>query len=251
MQTVIDDFNQRKIEVNKYFDFIEKIESDYRLLNSMQAGLPTYRVDDEHLKIFKANGFLILYNLIESTILNSVVSIFDEIKVKQIGNKRVSYTDVTEQIKKYWLKSKYNHGERIKKDTVVNQFYALCEDITTNISLELEKDSIEFNGNLTAYQIRDIATSLGITLTDIHYKNHLHGQALRDIKKHRNDLAHGVKSFSAIGKDVTYVGDGQDGTRGLGLIHFKDYTIEHLESFIQDISDFIIQEKYLVAKTTP
>lgn len=245
MQAVIDDFNVRKIEIDRYFDFIEKLENDYIYLNSIDTTQPPYNLDSEHLKIFKANGFLILYNIIESTIANCIISIFDEIASKKINNRNIAYIDVTEKIKKYWLKNKYNHDDNIKKQSVVNQFYTLCEEITTSISFELTRGKFSFGGNLNARKIREIAAELGVQLLEPHYRENLHGEALVNIKRYRNDLAHGTKSFSEIGKNITYIGDGMDGTRGLGLIHFKNYTIEHLTSFIGNISTFITNENYL------
>ena len=89
-----DEFNNRLAEVNKYFDFLEKIESEYKILMNHSKTL-SFTIDDELLKILKANGFLILYNLIEATILNSIIAIFDEIKVDNL-----SYEKVSEKIKK-------------------------------------------------------------------------------------------------------------------------------------------------------
>lgn len=247
MQIVIDDFNQRKSEIEKYFDFLEKIESDYRFLRPIDQSQPPYKIDDDHLKIFRANGFLILYNLVESTVLNCIISIFDDISTKQRDGKKIYYSDVREEIKKFWIKSCYNHDDKIKKDTVTNQFYLLFEKISAGISLQIEKNKIELSGNLNALKIREIAKTLGLSLDQSHYRDHLHGEVLLNIKNHRNALAHGHKSFIEIGKDFTYNGDGQDGTKGLGLKHFKDYAIQHLESFIKDIQQYIQQEKYLKA----
>lgn len=249
MQAVIDDFTLRKNETIKYFNFLEKVENDYRMLLHLDSTLPSYRIDDDHLKIFKANGFLILYNLIESTILNGVISIFDEIKIKSL-----TYKDVTEKIKKYWFKNLYKHDERIKEESLNNKFYVIVEEIIRNISLEIVKDRIEYGGSLDAARIRDIAESLGILLNEDHYDIEKHGKVLLNIKLNRNDLAHGTKSFSQIGKDITFNGitslDDNENEKvdELGLKHFKEYTIEHLESFIINIKVFIEQEKYILSQ---
>lgn len=245
MQSVIDDFNQRKSEIGKYFEFIERLDVDYKFLRTANPEDAPYNIDDEHIKIFKANGFLILYNLIESTITNCIISIFDEIATKQIDNRNINYVDVIEKIRRYWLKNKYNHDPNIKEETVVNQFYLICQEVTTNISFAITSNKLGLGGSLDAKKIKSIADSLGVVLSEPHYKPHLHGRVFLQIKTYRNELAHGEKSFSAIGRDVTYIGDGSDGTRGLGLVHFKDYTIEHLDSFIGNISSFITNENYL------
>ena len=132
-----DEFNNRLAEVNKYFDFLEKIESEYKILMNHSKTL-SFTIDDELLKILKANGFLILYNLIEATILNSIIAIFDEIKVDNL-----SYEKVSEKIKKYWFKNKYKHSDAIKDENLNNKFYILVEEVISNITLEIIKDRIE------------------------------------------------------------------------------------------------------------
>lgn len=246
MQTVIDDFADRKTEINKYFEFLEKLEKDYLILMPIDNSLPVYNIDGEHIKIFRANGFLILYNLIESTITNCIISIFDEIYSRRINNKVISYSDLTDKIKKYWIKNKYKHDPAFKSSAIVNQFYEICELVTDILPLILTKDRFDFGGNLTALKIKETAESLGVSLNMPHFKTYLHGEVFKKIKDYRNELAHGDRSFTKIGNDVSYIGDGNDGIRGLGLIHFKNYTIEHLESFIDNIMDFIRNERYLL-----
>ena len=146
-----DEFNNRLAEVNKYFDFLEKIESEYKILMNHSKTL-SFTIDDELLKILKANGFLILYNLIEATILNSIIAIFDEIKVDNL-----SYEKVSEKIKKYWFKNKYKHSDAIKDENLNNKFYILVEEVISNITLEIIKDRIEYGGNIDARRIKEIS----------------------------------------------------------------------------------------------
>src|SRR4030067_3498224 len=97
------EFQDRHYEIDKYFQFLETLENDFRnLINLNSQNETQYQIDDDLFKILKANGFLLLYNLIESTILNSIIAIFDELS---ISNK--SFKDVSEKIRRYWLKDKY------------------------------------------------------------------------------------------------------------------------------------------------
>ena len=238
-----DEFNNRLAEVNKYFDFLEKIESEYKILMNHSKTL-SFTIDDELLKILKANGFLILYNLIEATILNSIIAIFDEIKVDNL-----IYAKVSEKIKKYWFKNKYKHSDAIKDENLNNKFYILVEEVISNITLEIIKDRIEYGGNIDARRIKEISDSLGINLITTHYKKENHGEALLKICKKRNDLAHGVYSFSDIGKDITYNGTVvTSGTTPIitnfGLKHFKQFTEEHLEKYIESVENFIRLKSY-------
>lgn len=238
------EFESRKFEVTQYFSFLKQIEDDFRLFTNYQKE-EYFLVDDDKLKILKANGFLVLYNLIESTILNCVTAIFDEIKINKL-----SYIHLSENIKKYWSKNVYKFDATISEKKLLREkFYLIVENVISNMSPEIS-DRLEYGGSIDAKIIRDIAKELGVVFNDSGYRKEHHGKALEDIKKNRNDLAHGKKSFSDIARDITYNGVveiddyGFTKIKSFGLVHFKDFTIEHLEKFINSIEDFIKTEQY-------
>lgn len=241
MDRVKKEFNRRLSEVNRYFEFIEKIEADYSILSIRGKPDKKFIINEDLFKILKANGFLLLYNLIESSILNCIMAIFDK-----LSSDNNTYKQVTEQLKKYWITYKYKHDESIKKETVVNRFLSISNDILNNVTLIIKKDEIEHAGSLDVKKIKNIAKDLGIKLANSHYKKNKHGDAFLKIKMHRNNLAHGKFTFSDIGRDITYNGDRQDGLKSMGLFHFKKYTVEHLEAFISDVERYLEQKEYLL-----
>lgn len=230
------EFNSRVIEVNNYFKFIDHVDNEYQLLANFNKD-SFLKIDDDLLKIFKANSFLILYNLIESTILNCIVGIFDEIKVDGL-----SYKELSHNIKVYWSKNVYKFDEKINEEKLLREkFYNIVEKIISDVSIEIN-NRIEYGGSLDAKKIYKVAKDLEIKLPLDHYNENLHGKVFDVVKKHRNDLAHGKKSFSDIGKDITY--SGNEGVKELGLRHFKDYTIEHLSIFINSVEDYLQKKAY-------
>ncbi|MCD4795533.1 MAG: hypothetical protein K8R54_20045 [Bacteroidales bacterium] len=239
MITVDNEFKDRVEEIEIYFNLLRKVEDDYLILSHKSEIEKRFEIDTDLFKVLKANGFLLLYNLIESTILNCIVAVFDELE-----EKKQTYLNVSEAIRKYWLKNKYKHDEKIKKESVVNQFYKISSDIFNNVIMSIDKTKIEYAGSIDTVRIAKIADDLGIILNMSYFRKNKHGVAFEEIRKHRNNLAHGKMTFSNIGKNVTYNGDGIDGTKSMGLFHFKKYTIEHLSSFIDNIRDFIKNEKY-------
>ena len=240
------EFDLRKQEIEEYFNFLKKVEGEYPYISNYPQ-TSQVKIDDQLLKVLKANGFLILYNLVESTVLNCVTAIFDEIKLNNLQNH-----DVSDNIKKYWSKHIYRFDEKISEEKLLrDKFYKIVEKIISNAALEIS-DRLEYGGSIDAKAIRKIADELGLILPHQHYREDLHGKVLIDIKKNRNDLAHGKKSFSDIARDITYNGvvtiteNGELKIQSFGLVHFKDYTIEHLENFIRSVEDYIENENYKV-----
>uniref|UniRef100_UPI0035CC0E4B MAE_28990/MAE_18760 family HEPN-like nuclease n=1 Tax=uncultured Nostoc sp. TaxID=340711 RepID=UPI0035CC0E4B len=67
----LDDFNERAKDVSDYLYFLRDLEQGQILLNKNGA---ISKIDDELDKSLKATGFLLLYNLIESTMRNAIQS---------------------------------------------------------------------------------------------------------------------------------------------------------------------------------
>ncbi len=79
MVEVWNDYYKRVSEIKIYFDF-------------MLASVENNETNEELAKILKANGFLMLYNLIESTVRNAIEEIHvafsgDNLKFSEIFNK--------------------------------------------------------------------------------------------------------------------------------------------------------------------
>ena len=232
------EFNTRIEEIEKYFQLIEKIENNYRTLSNSEE---SFLIDEELFKVLKANGFMLLYNLIESTVLNCIIAVFD-----RLLEEGLSYSKVSEQIKKYWLKYYYKHDDKIKKEKVIDQFFIITDGVLKNLPLNIKIDKIDGAGSLDTSKIKSVAEELGVIMSLPRYRENLHGQVFQKIKKNRNDLAHGKSTFSTIGRDITFIGDNSDGARSMGLTHYKRYTIEHLEDFIADIEIYLLNKKYSV-----
>lgn len=83
MVTVINDFNTRVREIEGYFKLLNSIINEDARLYFPNKGSHKYKkIDDELIKVMKANCFLLLYNLIESSIKLSLTEIYDSITLK-------------------------------------------------------------------------------------------------------------------------------------------------------------------------
>lgn len=234
-----EEFVNRLLEVNTYFEILELLELDKPKLSAHDLETnQTVEIifDNRRINILRSNAFLLLYNLVESTVFNSVTAIFDAISADK-HKPKLDYFDVIDAVKKYWLNNVYKHDERIKKDTVVNSFMDIANRIFDE-SLSLASNYLKYGGTLDAETIETTAIDLGVSIAPLKngFNKNTHGEAFKQIKRHRNWLAHGDKSFAEIGQDFPYN----------RLEEWRIYIVEHLEKFIISIKAYIQNEEYVV-----
>lgn len=223
MQTVLLDFNTRVQEINEYFLFVEGLINETTKLAVSENGddQKIKTIDSELAKTLKANGFLLLYNLIESSMKNAIEAIFDELKGKQ-----VSFNSVRIEIKKVVLQ---NFKNRSPED-----IHTRITDISLDIITAGFKSRELFSGNIDRDEITKTARKYGFSF-DTDYSKTRHGENLYIIMRNRNDLAHGNKSFSEVGRDVS-IGD---------LLKIKEEVIEYIKQILKNIETYLNSKEYL------
>ena len=103
MQTVINAFNERIEEVNVYFRFLEKLEVPEVLFYFPQKRTHKFKeIEPDIVRMLKANAFLMIYNLVESSIRDGILEIY-----RQIGSNSYTYERVRKEIQDIWLRSNY------------------------------------------------------------------------------------------------------------------------------------------------
>jgi hypothetical protein len=109
MNTVLLDFNTRAKEVDDYFIFLESlIKQTTKLAIANSAGKDKIQIlNPELAKTLKANGFLLLYNLVESTMRNAIEAIFDDFR-----NKAISFDKLKPEIKMIVIQNLKNRSPK-------------------------------------------------------------------------------------------------------------------------------------------
>ncbi|MEG3931890.1 MULTISPECIES: MAE_28990/MAE_18760 family HEPN-like nuclease [unclassified Microcoleus] len=227
METVLFDFHTRAKDVDDYFIFLESLEKQTTKLAVFDpAG--TYKIqslDPELAKTLRANGFLLLYNLVESTMRNAIEAIFEEFK-----NKAISFDDLKPKIKIVVLQNLKNRSPK-KIHLTINQ---ISTDI---ITATFEREEL-FSGNVDARLIKEIAEKYGFSYqTD--FTKTKNGKNLVVVKSNRNDLAHGIKSFEEVGQDQAIE----------ELLEIKEEVVEYLTQILENIRDYLDNEEYLELPT--
>jgi hypothetical protein len=221
MEFIIQDLDNRKRELDEYFELLKFLDNNSSIKGSQGD---EFQVTSLLKKTAKGSVYLILYSLVESTMREAVVSIHDEIK-----SSNSSFDDLREELKCKIL-------SRARRDKI--SVDKLIVDTGDSISLNLHQATLNskdlFSGNIDRAEIKKVAKIYGFShSTD--YINTGHGEQLSKVKDNRNDLAHGNKTFSVVGGETSII----------ELIEFSNKVISYIYEITDNILDSIDGEKYL------
>lgn len=225
MQATIDTFNDRISEISLYY---EALKSLYDTKAEQNNGQKYY--DDDFLKILKSNALLMIYNLVESTIMGGITEIYDDLR--QHG---VTYRQVRQEIQNIWFVFKFNqvYDKNAHYNSYREKAVEIINSILTDEILTLDRKATNISGNLDAEKIRQVCNEHGITYQiDPSCRG---GIVLSDVKEKRNNLAHGTISFVECGRDYT-IDD---------LEKTKDQTILFLRGILAGLKDYYDRQLYL------
>ncbi len=217
MRDVIRVFHERKGEIDLYFEFLEDL-----MINNAQLAFSDNtkkNLNPALSKILRANGFLLIYNVVESCISQGIEAIYLD-----IINKGIDYNSINSNIQREIIGN-------IKSNINANTFITQVNDITIDIIGQYPRKI--FSGNLDAKKIREIAEKYGFShQTDARATKN--GAKLLTVKEKRNHLAHGDVSFQECGKEYTIQ----------QMVEIKDEVIKYLEEILGNIEQFLLQEEY-------
>ncbi|WP_246843913.1 MAE_28990/MAE_18760 family HEPN-like nuclease, partial [Hydrocoleum sp. CS-953] len=182
-----------------------------KLAMESKAEKKVKEIDPELIKTLKASAFLLLYNLVESTMRDAIEEIFNEMK-----NKSVSFDKIRPELKKIVLQNL----KRRNPDKVLQKVVDISVDI---ITAGFDKEEL-FSGNIDAQKIKATAKEYGFSA-----KTKTDSSDLLTVKNNRNDLAHGIKSFAEVGKDKSFD----------ELIKIKKKVVKYLRQILENISIYI------------
>ena len=239
MEKAKEEFQNREIEINKYFDFLTKLDNDVPTLHYTTLGVnQAHIIDSNLLKILKANGFLLIYNLVESVTRILLVEFLNS-----ISKSNISFEKLNQDIQNLWIANKRFADKNIKnkseetifqeiyKEIVTNTFVSFTTEIKNNQG-EITKEFIELSGNVDATKIRRLALKYGFDSKVGEAEKA--GADLEEIRRKRNYLAHGRLSFMECGAKVSVI----------DMCKYKDNAIFYMHSIIMNIENHIISGKF-------
>jgi hypothetical protein len=193
----IDDFEDRVKQVEQYFEFtlltdgvsqfreLVKLRSQSIMINNKKRYPLRYKINSQGVyevnadlrKILKANCYLILYNLVEGSLVSALNAYFNAISSKQ-----AKYQILTPLIKRVWIDYKYrlfkqHDGNQIVTvlDGLVNDIIAIEEKVANkkadNPKILKDYDAYratvgktDISGNIDARKIRELSKLYGFKL---------------------------------------------------------------------------------------
>ena len=225
MNSVILDFEKRVGEIELYFKHLENIEShETKIFFPNKANRNIVDYDSELIKVFKANLFLLLYNLAESSIKQALVEIYDN-----ISSKNLMYSNVIDEVKKIWIEDKHRNFRRLGNAAIFEAINSLADEI-----INIQFDDSKISGNIDGMKIRDFASKHGFSSTTPWQARN--GVKMHTVKTQRNELAHGNSSFAECGRNYTIP----------ELKVIKQQVIIHLRGILKNIKDYIDNTRYAI-----
>lgn len=226
MISVLLDFEKRVDEINVYFLLLANIEEKDAVLFFPHKRTHKYQPHNvELIKILKANLFLLLYNLSESSIKQSLAEIYE-----QISNEQLKYEEVIDEIKKIWIDERHNNFKNKGTDNIFRAISILAEEI---IEIRFDSEKV-ISGNIDGRKIKEFAVKHGFS-SSVH-KNAKDGVKLHQVKTQRNNLAHGHVSFAECGRNYT-IGD---------LREIKHQVIIYLRRILKNIEKYLDDKNYAI-----
>lgn len=242
LQFAYENFQTRLLEVNNYVNFVKYLAeiSSPSIINESLINLngnvdpstfPSYSIDRDLQKTLRASTYLLLYNLMESTMSESIDAIHETIKEEEHG-----ILDLSEKLHKVILQSfrkglteekvvEYSKANRDVRDSLLDLGYDKRKLFSGNIDCTIiKKYCAKYGIQLLPYRCNDIALTWD-------------SEVIKSIKQKRNALAHGSESFAQCGQNMP--------------IDIMSDNLESVEAVLMGVfnglNNFLTHQKYLRA----
>ncbi|MGL4391885.1 MAG: MAE_28990/MAE_18760 family HEPN-like nuclease [Fusobacteriaceae bacterium] len=204
-------FATRKNEVTEFYNFLNNfVEINPKSL----------------FRILKSNFLLMLYNLVEATIMKGIEEIYEKIK-----DGSHSYNSLIVELQKIWLDHNSTNlfNNSLDKNGHSKGFKNVVDEIILNHSMIFNRKMIGINGNLDDNVIKKICDR-----HKIRYKVP-QAEKLEIVKNARNNLAHGLVSFSECSSNLT-LND---------LDKIQNEVFQFIEKIIDGMENYYTKNSYL------
>ena len=240
------DFQEHVEEVEAFLEFVVAIDHAIKggvpLIQGGTSGKPAV-VAPLQQRLLYANVYLHLYNLVEATVSRCMAAI-EEVTATSPGLKA---GDLSPKLQDEWVRHVAKTHEPLNSENRHAAAIQLLQHLVAQqpVVVKIAKGG---GGNWDDEQIHQLAGRLGVTLrltkgtqSVIKRKIKQDRGALQLIRHYRNQLAHGLMSFSDCGEGLTVT----------ELKELKEWTVRYLEEVISSFEEFIQRYEYLDSGRRP
>lgn len=196
LQTAHLDYLDKLAEVEHFMQFIHFLENHRDIQangkHSLDKSEKQFSIDKDLIHTIQSSAFLVMYNLIESTMTACIDAIYQTLQGLEIQHNQADLFifRLHEKLQKHFLKqySKY-FSEKNISDIIEEQHNFIYNLLTKGYS----KSEI-FNGNIDVRKIKEVTKPFNVNIQPVQ-GNPFDTEHILKIKNKRNELAHGSISF--------------------------------------------------------
>jgi len=195
MDAILEAFNERVAEIDLYFKMLTALEEPQAQLYFPNRKRNKYQQPHKDwLKTLKATAFLLIYNLVESSIRDGIGEIYENAKAD-----KCTVEQLEESLRRIWINQAFRDLKAV--ESFQQRSTELVNQVLDRVIVDLNKDKFPISGNLDAKEIRRLCDRHGLTFSESRIANQ--GWRLALVKDKRNSLAHGSESFAECGRSFT------------------------------------------------
>lgn len=230
MNILLLEYEARVGEIDVYFTFLNDIvEKGAGLCYPRARKTKRSAMDDDLVKILKANALLLLYNLIESSIRNGLNAIYDSIKADKL-----QYEILRRELREIWVHGEFRPDPTRLPENNAKRVLEMLELVIKSEHIIFDTKVLPISGNLDADRVRELSTKYGFShKTSPSTRGGYH---LVRVRQERNNLAHGLKSFKECGRDLTLD----------SLVEIKRQVVVYIRQILRNMQRFVDRRQYCV-----
>ena len=220
-------FDERVEEIDLYFSFLRNLDEKKAKLQITGKRTRSLTPKEDLLKILKANVYLLLYNLIESSMRSGLLAIYDSIKADG-----VPYVQLVQELQRVWVNNVLSAAPDRAAENTATKVHELITQVVEEEIVTFDPQKLRISGNVDARRVRALCEEHGFSHTTRGVKG---GNRLVHVKTERNNLAHGHTSFIESGRNIT-LGD---------LDAIRKQVVSFMRQILRNVERYISAKKYI------
>lgn len=201
----IPNYPQKKKELEFYINELKCLDhisnspsNPYELYLNKHLKKNRYSMQD-FIVILKSNAYIMMYNMIESTIKEIILALYDNINAANL-----TYEEISIKLQELWENHQFENLDKgnAKTDKYKQEAHKMITSIIKDRYVKFNNSNIKLSGNADFESVLIIMQKHGISIDTRQIGKY--SDELRNIKNARNSLAHGGTSFIESGRDISF-----------------------------------------------